>query len=78
MSKFTNLSMTTQDVFRYRTDAQNYKAIQSAIEILKKYTPDNHISISILREQGEAIKRSLDCCHIDVPGAIYGDFMKKS
>lgn len=69
--------MTTQDVFRYRTDAQNYKAIQSAIEILSKYAPDNHISISILREQREAIKRSLDCCHIDAAGAIYDDFMKK-
>ena len=70
--------MTTQDVFRYRTDVQNYKAIQDAIEILNKYASDNHISISILREQREAIKRSLDCCHIDVPGAIYDDFMKKS
>lgn len=69
--------MTIQDVFRYHTDAQNYKAIQSAIEILKKYAPDNHVSISILREQREAIKRSLDCCHIDVPAAIYDDFMKK-
>lgn len=69
--------MTTQNVFRYRTGVQNYKAIQDAIEILKKYTPDNHISISILREQGEAIKRSLDCCHIDISGAIYDDFMKK-
>ena len=78
MSKFTNLSMTTQDVFRYHTDVQNYKAIQSAIEILKKYTPDNHISISILREQREAIKRSLDYCDIDIDGAIYDDFMKKS
>ena len=70
--------MTTQDAYRYRTGVQNYKAIQSAIEILKKYAPDNHVSISILREQREAIKRSLDCCHIDVPGAIYDDFMKKS
>ena len=78
MSKFTNSSMITQDAFRYHTGVQNYKAIQSAIEILNKYAPDNYISISILREQGEAIKRSLDCCHIDVPGAIYDDFMKKS
>lgn len=70
--------MTTQDVFRYHTDAQNYKAIQDAIEILKKYTPDNHIAISILREQREAIKRTLDCCHIDIGVAIYDDFMKKS
>ena len=78
MSKFTSSSMTTQDAFRYHTDVQNYKAIQSAIEILKKYTPDNHISISILREQGEAIKRSLDYCKIDISGAIFDDFMKKS
>ena len=70
--------MTTQDAFHYRTGAQNYKAIQDAIEILKKYTPDNHISISILREQREAIKRTLDCCRIDVAGTIYDDFMKKS
>ena len=70
--------MTTQDAFRYRTGVQNYKAIESAIEILNKYAPDNHISISILREQREAIKRSLDYCHIDIPGAIYDDFMKKS
>ena len=70
--------MTTQDVCHYHTDVQNYKAIQSAIEILKKYNPDNHISISILREQREAIKRSLDCCHIDIAGTIYDDFMKKS
>ena len=69
--------MTTQDAYRYRTGAQNYKAIQSAIEILNKYAPDNHISISILREQGEAIKRTLDCCYIDVAGAIYDNFMKK-
>ena len=69
--------MTTQDAFRYRTGVQNYKAIQDAIEILNKYAPDNHISISILREQREAIKRSLDCCHIDISGAIYDDFMKK-
>ena len=70
--------MTIQDVYRYRTDVQNYKAIQGAIEILNKYAPDNHVSISILREQGEAIKRSLDYCRIDVAGAIYDDFMKKS
>ena len=70
--------MTIQDAYHYRTGVQNYKAIQSAIEILNKYAPDNHISISILREQGEAIKRSLDCCHIDASGAIYDDFMKKS
>ena len=69
--------MTTQDVFRYHTDVQNYKAIQSAIEILQKYTPDNHISISILREQREAIKRALNWCRIDVAGTIYDDFMKK-
>ena len=70
--------MTTQDAYRYHTDVQNYKAIQSAIEILQKYTPDNHISISILREQREAIKRALNWTRIDVPGAIYDDFMKKS
>ena len=70
--------MTTPDASRYHTDAQNYKAIQSAIEILKKYAPDNHVSISILREQREIIKRTLDCCHINIPGAIYDDFMKKS
>ena len=70
--------MITQDAFRYHTGVQNYKAIQSAIEILNKYAPDNYISISILREQREAIKRSLDCCHIDALGTIYDDFMKKS
>ena len=69
--------MTTQGAFHYRIGVQNYKAIQGAIEILNKYAPDNHISISILREQQEAIKRSLDCCHIDISGAIYDDFMKK-
>ena len=69
--------MTTQDAFHYRIGVQNYKAIQSAIEILKKYTPDNHISISILQEQREAIKRSLDYCNIDISGGIYDDFMKK-
>ena len=69
--------MTTQGACPYHTGVQNYKAIQSAIEILNKYAPDNYISISILREQREAIKRTLDCCHIDVPGAIYDDFMKK-
>lgn len=72
--------MTTQDAFRYRTGVQNYKAIQDAIEILNKYAPDNHISISILQEQREAIKRSLCSlygCHIDAAGAIYDDFMKK-
>ena len=77
MSKFTNLSMPTQDAYRYRTGVQNYKSIQSAIDILNKYAPDNLISISILREQREAIKRSLDCCHIDVAGAIFDHFMKK-
>ena len=70
--------MTTQGAFRYHTGVQNYKAIQSAIEILNKYAPGNYISISILREQREAIKRSLDCCNIDASGAIYDDFMKKS
>lgn len=69
--------MTTQDAYRYHTDVQNYKAIQGAIEILNKYAPDNHISISILREQREAIKRSLDYCHIDIAATIYDDFMKK-
>ena len=70
--------MTTQDAFRYHTGVQNYKAIQSAIELLMKYAPDNHISISILRGQREAIKRRLDWCNIDVASAIYDDFMKKS
>lgn len=69
--------MTTQDAFRYHTDVQNYKAIQSAIEILNKYAPDNHTSISILREQREAIKRRLDWCTIDVAMCVYDDFMKK-
>ena len=69
--------MTTQDAYRYHTGVQNYNAIKIAIAILMKYAPDNHISISILREQAEAIKRSLDCCNIDASGAIYDDFMKK-
>ena len=69
--------MITQDVSRYHIDAQNYQAIKTAIALLEKYSPDNHISIAILREQGEAIKRRLDWCTIDVVSAIYDDFMKK-
>ena len=69
--------MTTQDVYRYPIDVQNYQAIKKAIEVLQKYAPDNHISIAILREQGEAIKRRLGWCIIDGTKAIYDDFMKK-
>lgn len=69
--------MITQDVSRYHIDAQNYQSIKTAIALLEKHAPYNHISISILREQGEAIKRRLDWCTIDVAGSIYDDFMKK-
>ena len=69
--------MITQDACHYLIDVQNYIAIKNAIAILKKYTPDNHIAIAILREQGEVIKRCLDYCNIDVAGVIYDDFMKK-